>query len=113
MSLRSRSAGFAVGSGRAERRWVGGPGSKLDSRYVRGPFVAVDRHAVACLRSSGQKIRYSMGLILEAKSSLHTLGLSGSVTAPMLCQSNQTPLTCNALQRPRSFGDDTTNRVKH
>jgi hypothetical protein len=49
MSLRPCSAGFAVGSGRVGRRWADGTGSKLDSRYVRGPFVAVNRHAVACL----------------------------------------------------------------
>lgn len=36
------------------------------------------------------------------------LGLPGRITAPMLCRSSQILLTCNALQRPRSFGDDTS-----
>jgi hypothetical protein len=78
------SCRFAVGSGRVERRWVDGPGSKLDSRYVRGPFVAVNRHAVACLRSSDRRHVTRWGLFLRRRV-LFTLWVCRAVSLRLCC----------------------------
>ena len=66
------------------RRWVDGPASKLDSRYVRGPFVAVNRHAVACLRSLDRRHVTRWGLFLRRRV-LFTLCVCRAVSLRLCC----------------------------